>query len=364
MLIVIPTFKRTESVRLVLRSLLCCELPPGDEEFRVAVVNNFPPNKLEINKVVEEVWNSSAQSAKWKMILIHREKTLPLIENWYSAIHALAKENEIFILQGDDDLFTPWSLVSRYSAFLESKADAILTHSISGLTFLERKTGVHYSGSVPIKNLGTGKLIHLDFRNVEGYSPVFIGSHAYLYNQAFRDALVKVDDWTSKDLWLDHHHRTIMYAYFIVIASIHLGAKINGLDSFCCIRGTSLNEKLQTPYNSSREANSSFLSLVMLLIFQNEDLKKSKNELATTIGATQRVAADWFLTNYLDKRVDGHLLKRLLRLNPVRMKLNNWLFGFKVILQQHLALKYIRLRLEILFNKGVFTSDDFIEGLK
>ena len=364
MLIVIPTFKRTESVQLVLKSLLRCTLPPASEECRVAIVNNFPPNEQEINRIVMEIWHSSPQSLNWKLILIHREKTLPLIDNWYGAIQSLAKENEIFVLQGDDDLFTKWSLVARYNAFSNTDADVLLTGTHSGLTFLEDEKLLHYPGPIPNKDIGSGHLVSIDFTNMEDYGPVFIGSQSYRYNQSFRNALDTVAKWTNQDLWIDHHHRTIMYALYVVIASIHLGARVKGLDSYCCIRGTSMQEKLYTPFNSSREANSGYLSLVMLRVFENDDLWPSRNELARTITASEQSAADWLLTNYLDARVDLHIQRKLLKLRPVKIGISNVVFGLRIILQQHLRLKYIRLRLAILLHKGVYSAEEFIKALE
>ena len=269
----------------------------------------------------------------------------------------------MFIIQGDDDLFTSNSLFDRWQSFKNTKADLLLTHSYSGLTYLKGDSKIHFTNLEQIRNTKVSlKNTQLDFTNFENYSPVFIGSQAYIYNEKFIAALKLTGDWANEQAaWLDYHHRTVMYPYYLVLSYLHLNYNVVGLDSFCCIRGTSLEEKLGTQYNSSRGWNSGFLSMVVLDIFHNKDLIKSKNKMLTSHNLYLGDAANWYLTAFIDKRVDKKSFNIIRQKIKVPLGIRNYVFNARVILQQHLGLKYIGLRIMLLFNKHVFSSKFLIE---
>lgn len=133
MLIVIPTYRRLDCLRWTLLSLMQAKLPPiRNERFLICIANNHPGSQDQTHAVVNEIRTQFAH-LPWDWQFLNREHTLPPIDNWYSAIQDIAEKDEVVFLQGDDDLFTYWSIADRYVECVQSGADLLLTRSLYGL---------------------------------------------------------------------------------------------------------------------------------------------------------------------------------------------------------------------------------------
>ena len=137
MIVLIPSYKRTDILPLVIRSVVSCDITDIDERIVLLVVNNYFPNKEIIDTIIEDCEFPEEITCK----VIHRKEAKIPIESWFSAIFTVAQDNEVVCLLGDDDLLMPWGLKNRYRQITESNADMLLTDYYDHIFFFrQRKT--------------------------------------------------------------------------------------------------------------------------------------------------------------------------------------------------------------------------------
>ena len=310
MLVVIPTYKRIESLKWVLLSLLQAEIPKTKYDCCICLLNNYPPARQEIEELVCEIKASVDNSKLWIWKLVHREKTIPAIENWYSGIDEIAKDGEIVFLHGDDDLFLPWSLTSRCNAILDQDADLLLSKSIHGLVFLPDKKSIYIRGNFIDSRNENRKSTHLTWKEIASWGPAFIGNHCYRNTKKYRDALSLCYQGCDDLSWLDWNTRTLMIPYYLPFAIKFIEGKLACLNASCVIRGSSLKEKLNSPFGVPGW-NSGFLGLTAYLILNNKDLSANIDLNETRIGLSE-FASSWYFTFFIDNRIAKDKLQKTL----------------------------------------------------
>lgn len=357
MLVVVPTYKRLDCLRLSLLSVFNNELP-HNEPCRLVLSNNYPPHRADVEEIVATL-QGHPNFNKWEIIFNHQRQTVPAVDNWYQTILDFAHEDEMVVLHGDDDLLTPWSLTDRLSWLRTHQADFLLTGVCSGLTFLSA-TSIHYRGNWPRRHRdGAGQVLSIS--NFEEFGNVFIGSHTYRFTPHFTVAIEKAKTWTEIQTWVDYSTRNLMFPYYLLLA-IHLTpAKVVGCHWHGCIRGTSLEEKIKAPFNQSYGWNSGVLLMLMMEVINQTELKDKSIEKTRT--NLKNEAANWYLTLFLDPRVPPLVRKELLTRVKLKLGLRNYWFGVKVILQQYIGLKAGAIRWDVWWRRNLYLPEAFLQKM-
>ena len=344
MLVVLPTYRRLEWLRYALHSLFRSELPSGERP-RLCLVSNYPPKHDQVADLVESAQREFDQKQCWHVDLVRRPKTLDAIENWYSAIREHAKPDEMVVLNGDDDLFTPWGLVHRHHALQASGADMLLTRSCYGLTYLDSERYVMRDDLPETEPYRSP--VELDWPDITSWGPAFIGNHVYRWTRPFAAALETAFEWCHNQEWLDENSRTLMLPYYLPFAVKHVGGRVCGLDSVCAIRGTSLAECIECRYGT-RGWNSLFLDLCAYGVLTSPPL----NGVPGLDGARRellRLACRGYAGFFLDDRISRSARRdTFARVHPPWRRFPlDVVFSFRTELTHVLRLRALRLKLAL-----------------
>lgn len=303
MLIVIPTYKRIDSLHWVLLSLLQADVPNIEEDLTICLVNNYPPFRQKIEALVSEIIAQHKHSQVWQWKFIHRDKTIPAIENWYSDISKIAKEGEVIFLHGDDDLFMPYGVSSRYEAIVSKSADMLLSQTDHGLVFMPDGNSIAFKNRNEMRlQLKTKHEVgEIEWQDINSWGSAFIGNHCYRNTKNFREALDLCFKWCDELDWLDWNTRTLMLPYYLPFALKFVCGNLVGLNQNCVIRGISLTEWLNAPFGVPGW-NSGFLALTSYLVLSNKDLAANPH-LESARASLAKMSSDWLLTFFLDSRL-------------------------------------------------------------
>ncbi|MBX7234903.1 MAG: hypothetical protein K1X65_10990 [Caldilineales bacterium] len=288
---------------------MLAELPSSRKErLLVCIANNHPGSRDKTHMVVDEVKARFAY-LPWEWHFLDRKETLPPIDSWYSAIRDVAEKDEVILLQGDDDLFTPWSVTVRYSECSQSGADLLLSRSLHGLIYLSSHE-VYFPQQFPPHTEGSHSRV-LDWGEINGWGPAFIGNHCYRNTSAFQAGIERAFTWCEGQDWLDHNTRTLMLPYYLPYAVKLMGGNLRCLDSHCVIRGRSLEEIVVSPYGVPGW-NSGFLAICAYGVLSGRDLKEIR-ALDSARSEQAKMGAEWFFTFFVDKRIPNEVVKNTLQ---------------------------------------------------
>lgn len=307
MLIVIPTYRRNATLKWVLQSLVQCRTERIPEPVRVLVVNNYPPAREEIAAIVSDF--SHDNRFLWN--ILYREKTLPPVENWYSAICENALPDEVVFLHSDDDIFCPWSLEDRYEALCSLNADMLLSRSASRIIFMPDQVSAFLSASSLPKRQAEARATTVAWADIGNWGSAFIGNHCYRHTELWKRALSVSFDWCHQQDWLDRNTRTLMLPFYLPFAIKLLEGTLSSLNQVCVIRGGNLVEIRGSGYGSSGW-NSGFLARCAYGVLTSDPLAGHKNLDAVRRGQLM-MAARWLLTFYFDPRIPAGMRRETLR---------------------------------------------------
>lgn len=350
MLVVIPTYKRINTLNWVVKSIdqALKKYPISNTRIRIYFVNNHPPSTEIINNFVDNInlEYSKLNLCEWKVI--HRQKTLNPVLSWYSAIQELSEPDEIVFLHGDDDLLMPRGFISRIKAIDNFGADLLLSHSAHGLLFLSDGENC-LDGNIlnEIEKKGIQKEITLD--QIDSWGPAFIGNHSYRYTEKFKEALSLSFSWCNQQDWLDENTRTLMLPYYLPFALKTIDGKLIGINETCVIRGNDLKEVINARFGVPGW-NPGFLVWCAYDVLYSQRIPKTyiaKKNL-------QEIASKWFLTFFFDKRIPLIILFNTIQ--KIGLPDNFWRlktlgFGSKILLTDILKLRRLRQRMSIFKDK-------------
>jgi hypothetical protein len=306
MLIVIPTYRRNAALKWVLQSVAQCHTDKIREPIRVLVVNNYPPARQEVERVVSEF--SHERRIEWNVLC--RQKTMPPVENWYSAIFDNALPNEIVYINGDDDLLMPWSLENRFAEIERLGSDMLLAQIDSGLFFFYSNAMRTYF--VPVRSQTQERSATLlDTGTIFSYNPAHLSNHCYRNSERLRAGYEKAMSWCNAQEWLDSHYRTIFITLYLPYAVLLSGGSVAGLKQPCVIRGRDLEEVIAAPYGVPGW-NHGFIHLCALGVLGNDELRDIR-QLDPVRAQYRQEFAKWFLTCLWDSRVERSVLFETLR---------------------------------------------------
>lgn len=303
MLILIPSYKRTEILPLVLKSVLQCDVSGIDERKLVLIANNYPPNREIVNSIINECEFSNDIECK----AIHRETTIPAVDSWFSAMAEYATEGEVVFLLGDDDLLLPWGLRDRYSEILKHNADMLLSDFAGRIFFFEKGQKYWLCGSIPGEAQQEKIARPWEFFPAKHPEASFMSNHCYRNTANFRKGLALAFGWCDSQSWLERSVRTSMLPFYIPYAIAVSDGKVISLQSKCVLRGAIAAEALRSTYSDG--GNLSFYHLLAYCIFTNIELPHYSQRLAGVAARFKPGFLSGFFTILIDRNVQ---LKELL----------------------------------------------------
>lgn len=357
MLVIIPTFKRLESLKWVIISLLNAKLPLLKSKPRLVVLNNYPPNSFAVEELVNKIFDEHSKSEDWQLLFKHRQKTVPPVVNWYSAINEFAMSEEIVFLHGDDDLFLRNDLKERYEIIVQNKADIFVSNFHGGLTFIDENKfhTKNYEELINYKEIPS-------LNNEKFISSPFISAQVIKKSSYFDRAYQLCHDWINQLNWADFKQTSLMLPFYLPIAIEFLGGKVISTQKKYVLRGTSLLDRTNSPYGVPTW-NSGYVALFTQGVLTNSDLSKVESLDKARI-SNMHFVNTWFYTFFFDKRINKYELKATLQRIKINKNLQARLVSIKMLVANFFRLIAFRVRLEVLLKKNIYQISKLINEIE
>jgi hypothetical protein len=342
MLIIVPSYKRSECLHWVLKSIYQCEVSEITEKKRIVVVNNHPPSR----EIVDRIVGAFACDTTIACHTLHRKETIAATDNWFSAVSEFAAEGETVVFLGDDDLMLPWGLQSRIREIKFHQADMLLSDFADRIYFFDKGRKYWMSGPMPSEANQATSACSWDFYPAKHPEASFIGNHCYRNTPGFRRGLELAFAWCDSQAWLDRKVRTSMLLFYLPYAITLAGGKVISLHAKCVLRGASADEAIQSTY--SEGGNVIFFNLCAYDVFANRGLPKYTERLALVCAHFERSIRCGFLPMLFDKNVSVVDLAATLKhagLGLQKLASTDLLRGLPRVAIDHLGLRGGRLRL-------------------
>lgn len=356
MLVIIPTFKRLESLKWVIISLLNSRLPLLDSKPRLVVLNNYPPNSYAVEELVKKIFNEHSKSEDWQLLFKHRQQTLIPVINWYSAINEFAMSEEIVFLHGDDDLFFKNDLKERYEIIVQNKADILVSEFHGGITFIDENK-FHTKNYDELISYKEKPIINKE----KFVSSPFISAQVLKKSSYFDRAFQLCNNWIIEQNWADFKQTSLMLPFYLPIAIEFLGGKVISTQKKYVLRGTSLLDRTNSPYGVPTW-NSGYVALFTQGVLSNSDLSKI-DDLDKARISNMYFVNTWFYTFFFDKRIDKSELKQTLK----KIKINkNWrarLLSVKMLVADSFRLTAFRVRLQIMLKRNIYPISKLVNEI-
>lgn len=312
MLIIIPSYRRTEILPWVMKSVFRCDVSNIEERKKVVVVNNFPPNREIVNTIVDQFNNHD----NFTCIAIHRQVTIPAIDSWFSAINEHAIENEVVFLLGDDDLMLPWGLTDRYSEIIDQKADFLLSDYAERIYFFDEGKKYWMPAPLPMEIEQEKSSCQWNFWPSCNLEASFMSNHCYRNTIGFRRGLKLAFEWCDSQSWLKREVRTAMLPFYLPYAITIAEGKVVSLNSKCVIRGAVADEAIKHSYADG--GNTAFYNLCAFDIFENRSLPLYDERLAFVSAYFKPTIIGEFMTMVFDSKIPIETLIMTLRHSGIR----------------------------------------------
>jgi hypothetical protein len=356
MLVLVPTYKRLDSLYRVLYSLLNSDLPYLENKARVAIVNNYPPNEENIINIIKKIKKEHKNSALWEWTFINREKTLPPVQNWYDAVFQLAENGEIVFFVGDDDPLPIGSLSERYTALTKSYALYVFgkLHSVFFPVNSQNILLLEYP-----KFSANTKATQVNYNNFLNCTSIHISNHCFKFDERFTSSYRKAMGWCDKLEYVDFNTRTLFIPLFIPLAALTLNYSIIFIDNVVIFRGMSIQE-ISSSNNGIANWDLGFISLAAYVIIKitpeiekNELLNDLKNDLLSTY-------KNYYYTTRLNKKVDKvtlHMLEKEAGFDKCQLSFKDYSHNLFLILKNIFRINGITLKFKAL--KDSINADGF-----
>jgi hypothetical protein len=341
-LIVVPSYNRSQCLRWVLKSLYRCDVSGIGELTRIVVVNNHPPSRGIVDSIVGEFSSNSTIVCRVR----HRQETIPGIDSWYSAIAEFATENEAVFLLGDDDLMMPWGLNDRYREILRNEADMLLSDFARRIYFCDEGRRYWLTGPLPVQSDQATNARRWDFLPAAHPEASFMSNHCYRNTASFREGLRLAFEWCDSQPWLPRSVRTGMLPLYLPYTISLSGGKVLSLRSKCVLRGACAEEATRSTYADG--GNTVFYNLCAYDIFVNQAFPPHTEELARVGAHLRQGVIRGFLTMLGDKGITLQMLATTLRhsgLGPTDLFAADVLHGVPKVAIRLLGLRGARLRI-------------------
>jgi Glycosyl transferase family 2 len=297
MLIVIPSYKRTDILSTVLRSVFGSEVSCIAERKEVIVVNNHFPSR----ELVEDIVGQFCGNTNFQCRAIHRDKVLAPIDSWFSAINEAALEDEVVCLLGDDDLMLPWGLQDRHREIVRHQADMLLSDFADRIYFFEKGGSYWMPNRFPMESMQEKIACKWDFLPAQHPEASFISNHCYRNTAAFRRGLDLALKWCDSQTWLERDVRTAMLPFYLPYAITIAGGRVASLKSKCVVRGAVAEEAIKSTYADG--GNVAFYGLCVYDVFSNRQLPQYDERLAAVSALFKPAIIKGLLTILFDRSI-------------------------------------------------------------
>ena len=356
MLIIIPSYNRTDCLRWVLKSICRCDVSKIAEAKQVVVVNNHPSSR----ETVEGILAEFSGNATFAFRAQHRKETIPATDNWFSAVAEFAAEDEVVFFLGDDDLMLPWGLQDRYLEIQGNQADMLLSDFADRIFFFDQGRKYWMSGPLPKWQDQDKRTRRWEFYPAKHPEASFISNHCYRNTVNFRRGLDLAYAWCDSQSWLEKKVRTAMLLFYLPYAITLAGGRVVSLNSKCVFRGANADEAIRSPYQDG--GNPDFYGLCAYDIFANLDFPLYKDKLALVGTRFKRGIIRGFLTMLIDEHITWRVLAKTFRHSGLRFSdiiSADVLYGVLTLAVKLLGLRGTRLRKmreskSLLMTEGLF----------
>lgn len=297
MLIIIPSYKRTDILTLVIKSVLRCDVSDISERKKIIVANNYYPNR----EIVDSIVSQFGADPNFICTALHRTETMVAIDNWFSAIAEHAFENEVVFLLGDDDLMMPWGLRDRYREIVKNGADMLLSDFADRIYFFNNGRKYWLSGSFPREEQQEKTAHSWEFYPADHPEASFMSNHCYRNSAGFRKGLEVALAWCDSQHWLDRGVRTSMLPFYLPYTISVSGGTVVSLRSKCVFRGAIADEAIKSSYAAG--GNTTFYNLCAYDTFANRSLQMDEVRLARVCSMWRLPIIRGYLTMIFDKEV-------------------------------------------------------------
>lgn len=356
MLIVIPTHKRNHCVRWVLQSLSKNNFDGITDPIRILVVNNDPGSRLQIESIVTDF----ARTSTLDINILRRERTLPPVENWFSAIFDNSEEGEIVFINADDDLLYPWSISSRAKVMAQHRSDMVLGRIDHGLMFLNQAESASFPK--PLSQPSSFDSQSLRLQDIWPFSAQHLSNHCYRSTPLVRRSLERALSWCHVLPWMDPYHRLLYVTLFLPMAVLLEGGKVAGLNQSVLLRGRDYEEIQSAPFGVP-SWNHGYAALCALAIMRHSELSTIP-ELDEVRRDFESESVRWLATLPFDNRVPKKsILKTLIAAGIEGRRLFNsrLLFGVRLVLGEKLHLRGRQFSAGL--NAGARPTRDLLEDI-
>jgi hypothetical protein len=341
MVIIIPSYNRTECLRWVLKSICRCEVSKIAESKRVVVVNNHPPSQETVDGILAEFSGNTTFAFRAH----HRKETIPATDNWFSAVAEFAAEDEVVFFLGDDDLMLPWGLQDRYLGIQENQADMLLSDYADRIFFFDQARKYWMTGPPPAGQDQEKCARQWEFFPAKHPEASFISNHCYRNTANFRSGLGLAYAWCDSQSWLEKKVRTAMLLFYLPYAITLAGGRVVSLHSKCVFRGATADEAIRSPFQDG--GNPDFYGLCAYDVFANLDFPPYKDRLALVGTRFKRGIIRGFLTMLFDEHIAWRTLAKTYRHSGLRFSdfiAVDVLYGVPTLAVKLLGLRGTRLK--------------------
>lgn len=307
MIILIPSYKRTDILHYVVRSVIDCDTSGINERILILIVNNYFPNKQVIDSIISQFDFIN----NFKCAVIHRKKTIPGIESWFSAIFATAEEGEVVCLLGDDDILLPWGLKNRYYQIINSQADMLLSDFYQRLYFFQGGNKCWMNCEMPLPPVKDIPAVPWDYLPAKHPEASFMSNHCYRNTEAFRRGFETAMTWCYTQDWVPVEFATGNCPFYMAYAVKSTGGKVVALHEKDVLRGSIAEEAILQDYADG--GNTAFYCLLIFNTFSNQTLHTDLHDFNELRLVYKRAFVGNFLSILDNKRISNDMLLRTMR---------------------------------------------------
>lgn len=332
MIVLIPSYKRTDILRWVIQSVVQSDTQGINERIMILVVNNYFPNK----EIVDSIVAQFRFEGKFECEVIHRKETLPAVESWFSAIFSKADDDEVVALLGDDDIMLPWGLKYRYQQIMEQKADMMLSDFCQRLYFFNQGerccTDIDMLPSPPEDKQGTV----WESLPEEYPRATFISNHCYRNTAKFKKGLETALAWCDAQDWVLRDFATGNLPGYLPYAIKSTGGLVISLSEKSVIRGLVADEVQFQDYADG--GNTSFYCLLIYNTFSNPGLHDDIAAFSDICRVHLRCFFAGIIGVLFNKKITLGMLQEAIRRSGIKVRdfltwdlLNNYYAMFRLL---------------------------------
>lgn len=271
MIVLLPTFNRTQVLPWVIESILQSDVSGINERILILLVNNFYPGK----QAIDEIINPIKFMSPFECVVIHREQKLVAVESWFKAIFEYAHEDEIIVMLGDDDLLLPKTLKRCFETIDACQADMLVTDYFSRLYFSADGSNFVFIGD----DLTTMTATHatatdFNFTPEHALPASFVSIHGYKNTESFRKGHEQAITWCRSQHWAPWAFASGLLPTWMSFAVHAQGGKVLKLPEKTVVRGHIISDLLKQEYSDG--GSTVFYALLDYQMFTSQALHENR----------------------------------------------------------------------------------------